>query len=67
MFLFTRHSDKNSAAVNSRYLDFVQTRGLILLMNDNHVEHNLRENSVYVYYVKNVNNLRGESIALIDV
>ena len=41
--LFTRHSDKKSAAINNRYLDFVQTRGLIWLVNDNHVDTTLRK------------------------
>ena len=35
-----RRSDKNSAALNYRYLDFVQARGLISLVNDNHVDSN---------------------------
>ena len=36
-----RRSDKNSADINNRYLDFVQTRGLISLVNDNHMDNNL--------------------------
>ena len=58
-----RHSDKNRVAINSRYLDFGQTDGLILLVNDNHVDNNLKEilNNlneilVYVYYHSIVNN-----------
>ena len=45
IFLFTVHSDvtaKNSQAINSRYLDFVQTRDLILLVSDKHVDKNTR-------------------------
>ena len=37
-----RHSD-NSAAKNNRYMDFVQTRALISLVNDNHVDNNLEK------------------------
>ena len=44
-----RHSDKNSAAIN-RYLDFAQTRGLIPLVNDNHVENMFAEILAFVYY-----------------
>ena len=40
---FWRHSDRNSAAINNRYLDFVQMHGLILLVNDNHVDNTLKE------------------------
>ena len=32
---------KNSAAINNRYLDFVQTCSLILLVNDKHVDNRL--------------------------
>ena len=45
-----RHSDKNSAAINNRHLDFAQTRDLISLVNDNHVDNNHKENLVYVCY-----------------
>ena len=38
-----RQSDKNSPAVNNRYLDFVQTRDWILLVYDNHVDKNLKD------------------------
>ena len=38
-----RHSDKNSAATNNHFLDFVQTRGLISLVNDNHLDNNLMD------------------------
>ena len=51
-----RHSDKNSAAINNRYLDYIQTRGLILLLNDNHVVNNRKKSLVYVYFGKTVNN-----------
>ena len=51
-----RHSDKNSSAVNNRYLDFVQTRGWISLVNDNHVDNNLKEMLAFVYYGSIVNN-----------
>ena len=51
-----RHRDKKSAAINKRYLDFVQTRGLISLVNDNHVDNNLKEILVHVYYWSIVNN-----------
>ena len=35
---------------NNRYLDFVQTRDLISLVNDNHVDNKLMEGLVYVYF-----------------
>ena len=38
-----RHSDKNRSAIIKRYLNFVQTRGLISFVNDNHVNNNLNE------------------------
>ena len=44
-----RHSDKTSAAKINRYLDFVQTRGLISLAHDNYVEYSLKEILVYIY------------------
>ena len=34
-----------------------QRRGLILLVNDNHVDNNLKEILVYVYFGSIVNNL----------
>ena len=40
-----RHRDKNIAVINNRYLDCVQTRGLMSLVNDNHMEI-----TVYGYY-----------------
>ena len=42
------HSDKNKVAVNNNYLDFVQTYGLISLVNDNHMDINLKKILVYV-------------------
>ena len=51
-----RHSDKNSAAINNRDLDFVQTRGLISVVNDSHVDNSLKEILVYVYNGSIVNN-----------
>ena len=44
------HSDKNSAAINNRYLHFVQKRDLLSLVNDDHVDNNLKEILVYVYF-----------------
>ena len=65
----TRHSE-NSAAINNRYLSFVQMRGLILLVNDNHVDNNLKEILEYLYLGPNENsrsktteNLPGVSIS----
>ena len=49
-----RHSDKNCAAMNKRYLDFVQTCGLILLVNYNHGDNTLKEILVYVYKQSNI-------------
>ena len=37
-------------AINNRNLDFVQTRGLILLINDNHADNYLKEILLYVYF-----------------
>ena len=51
-----RHFDKNSAAINNRYLVFVQTRGVISLFSDNHVNNYLKEILVYVYLGSTVNN-----------
>ena len=42
------HSNKNSMAINNRYLDS--------LVNDNHVDNNLKEILMYVYYGSIVNN-----------
>ena len=51
-----RHSDKNSAAINIRYLHFIQTRGLISLVNADHGDNSLKEILVFVYYGSIVNN-----------
>ena len=45
----TDNHDKNSAAINNRYLDFVQTRCLLSLINDNHEDNNLKEMFVFEY------------------
>ena len=37
--LLRRHTDITDA-INNRYLDFVQMRGLIVLVNDKHVDNN---------------------------
>ena len=50
------HSDTNSAAINNRYLDFVQASGWISLVNDNHVDTYLKEIFAFVYYRSIVNN-----------
>ena len=52
------HSDKNSAGRNNCYLDFVQTRGLISFVIDNHLGDNLKENLVYGIFGSIVNNRR---------
>ena len=49
-------SDKNRTAINSRYQNFLQTRSLISLVNDNHVDNNLKEILVCVYLGSIVNN-----------
>ena len=51
-----RHSDKNNAAINNHYLDFVKTRGLISLVNDNHEDNYLKEILLFVNYDWIVNN-----------
>ena len=53
---FLHHNDKNGATINNRYLDFVQTRGLISLVNDYHVDKDLKEILVHVYFGSIVNN-----------
>ena len=58
--LYKQHSDvsnKYSAAINNRHLDFIQTRSLITLANDNHVDNHLQEVLAFVYYDSIVNNL----------
>ena len=52
-----RHNDKNDAAINNRYMDFVQTHCLILLVNDNHKDNTLKEILVYVY-LESTENIR---------
>ena len=37
-------------AINYLDLDFVQMRGLISLVNDSHMDNNLKEILVYVYF-----------------
>ena len=39
---------ENSPAINNPKLDFIQTWGLISLVNDNHVDNFLKEILVYV-------------------
>ena len=39
-----------------RYLGFGQTHGLISLVNDNHMDNNLKEILMYLYYGSIVNN-----------
>ena len=43
--------------MNNRSLEFVQTRSLISLVNDNHVDNNNKEILVYVYFGSILNNL----------
>ena len=43
-------------AINNCYLDFVQTHGLISLVNDKHMDNNIKEISMNVYYGLIVNN-----------
>ena len=50
------HSDKNCAAINNYYLDFLQMPGLNSLVNDNHIANNLKEILVYVNLGSIVNN-----------
>ena len=38
--------------LKKRHLDFVQTRGLVSLVNDNYVYNNLKEILVYVYVAR---------------
>ena len=51
-----RHSDKFSAAINKRYLDFVQASTLISLVHDNHLDNYLKEILAFVYYGSIVKN-----------
>ena len=41
------------AAINNTYQDFIQTRGLISLVNNNHVDSKLKELLVNVYFGSN--------------
>ena len=43
--------------INKRYLDYIQTYDLISLVNNNHVDNNLKEILLYVYVSFFVNNL----------
>ena len=43
-----RHSDKNCTAIGNSYLDFLPTRGLISLVNNNHMDNTIKEILVYV-------------------
>ena len=51
-----RHSDKNSATINCRYLDFVQASDLISFVNNNHIDYDLKEILAFVYCGSIVNN-----------
>ena len=62
---FWRLRDKNSTAINNHYLDFVQTRGIILFVNVNRVDNNLKVNLVYVYLGSIVNNCP-KNVSLVD-
>ena len=46
-----RHGDKNSVAINNRYLDLVDS-----LVNYNHVDNNLKKILVYIYFGTIANN-----------
>ena len=52
--------------MNYHYLDFVQTLGLISLVNDNHVDNKLKKILVYVYYGSTVNNRAKKQTFRID-
>ena len=43
--------------LNYRYLDLVQTCGLISLVNDYHVDNSIKKNLIYVYFGSILNNL----------
>ena len=43
-------------AINNYYLDFIQPPALISLVNDNHMDNNLKEILVFVYFGSIVNN-----------
>ena len=43
-------------AINNHYPDFIQQPALISLVNDNHMDNNLKEILVYAYFGSIVNN-----------
>ena len=45
----------NNAATNNRYLDFVQTLGLISMVNDYNLNINLKEILAYMYFGLTIN------------
>ena len=47
---------KKSSATNNRSLDFVQTRSLITLINDNHMDNYRKDILAFVHYGSVVNN-----------
>ena len=49
LYMALCHRDKHSVAINNRYLNFVKTRDLISLVNNYHVDNNLKEILEYVY------------------
>ena len=53
--------------MDNRYLDFEETRGLISLINDNHVDNNIKEILVYVNLGSIVNNRPKTSSSLMDM
>ena len=55
-FFFWRHSDKTGAAINNRYLNFVQTCDLMSLVNDDHMDNEQGNFGVCVYVGSIVNN-----------
>ena len=46
----TTRQEYCAARINNRQVDFVQTHSLISVVNDNHVNNNLKEILVYVYF-----------------
>ena len=61
----TRYTALNSAAINYRYLDLIQTRGLIYLVYENHVGYNLKEILLYAYFGSIVNNRFNKTVYLL--
>ena len=49
--------------MNNRYLDFVQTRGLITVVSDNNVDNNLKEFLVYLYSSTIVHNRLNKKVS----